>query len=444
MDKNEPVVQAFGMYVETVTKRLNAKNLAPVTNGNSEPFYALLGFRNNRRRMVAGPYTSMRALVKKLLETDILDQEITKSFKSLIICAAIRDENGDYHFSVDIAECDPHEENILEEFTIQAWPNLHAFPDYIDIKPLVDFYRYNEVNGRYPLSMCEIDKFVEKPGHITENDPLTVPDMLKGISKDNIDIVAGKYILVGYDKKHDELVLSGLLDDIITVIYLPVCGPDYLTGILSNTIDEFRIKKLCLDGDCNIRADLLARASLKGMKSTAEITFALAESLVNNCYNGDWNAAAEKLGDLPLKPDRKDESDGNHDSYLYFIAAENLGKPSETLAMCGNARQLEDIMRKLDWAIQIIDNNYDSVVVGAIANGVKIMQFTVYNKYSDSNDDLAEAVITIAGVMAYSASGLVGSKYEIDFDAYADLVTATALALAAARYGAEEEKSDGE
>ena len=87
MDKNTPVVQGFNLYVETVAKKLNSKNL------DGEPLYSLLGVKKVRRKVLAGPYKSMRDLMNEVLESNLLkDEEFIGQFSSLILNAATMNE----------------------------------------------------------------------------------------------------------------------------------------------------------------------------------------------------------------------------------------------------------------------------------------------------------------------------------------------------------------
>lgn len=450
MDKSTPVVQGFNLYVETVAKKLNAKNLS------GEPLYALLGTKKARRKVLAGPYENMRDLMVEMLETDILDEEFIGQFRSITLNAATMDEDGYYHFDVDIAECKPTDNAILVRFSLQAYTNRNEIPDDIDIMPILNFYRYGAINGKYPESMDAVDKFIENVGEpIAEEDCLVtrVSDVINALSAEkDSGLFAGKYLLVGYgrDGDGDEVVLSSPVSDLINLVNMTSAGDDVLAGMISEVFSQLRIKKLRINDEGKIEASTYVAIPISGTSTSSGISYAFAEAIANTYYDGNWDAAENDLGELPKQDDEpKSSIQPSDDKVLYFISGEYNSrlKPSETLFTSNNANNLAGLILNAHGAVRLFINEYDSIAVGIAIEGTALIKLAVFDKHQDDNAELATMAFTMAETMAYAQLCMDWCKYDVDLDGYKDLVRLTALSFASGSNfitNTEEGASDGE
>lgn len=449
MDKSTPVVQGFNLYVETVARKINVKNLS------GEPLYALLGTKKARRKVLAGPYASMRDLMAEMLESNILDEEFISQFGSIILNAATMDEDGTYHFNVDIAECKPTDNAILVRFSLQAYINRNEIPDCVDIMPVLNFYRYGAAHGKYPKSMDEIDRFIGNAGEpVVDEDCLAgrISDIINALSaEEGSKLFAGKYLLAGYggDVDDEDVVLS-LPTDLIDVINMASAGRDIIASMLSETFSQLRIKKLSLNSKGNIEASTYVSIPLTDINTAAGITYALAEAVVNTYYDGNWDAAENDLGEISKQDDEpKSSIQPSDDKVLYFISGEYNSrlKPSETLFTSNNANSLAELIINAHGAIRLFIKEYDSIAVGIAIEGTALVKLAVFDKHQDDNAELATMAFTMAETMAYAQLCMDGCKYDVDLDGYKDLVRLTALSFASGSNfvaNTEEGASDGE
>lgn len=454
MDKNTPVVQGYNLYVETVEKKLNSKNL------DGDPLYALLGTKKASRKVLAGPYKSMRDLWAEMLETDLLeDDEFITQYGSLILCAATMDEDGEYNFDVDIAECNGgnySKYTTLDRFCIQVYDIRDDIQEGVDIDPILNFFRYIAIHGKHPDSMYVLDRFIANAGDcMTADDCLVVklPDMIRVLSdEDGASSLDHKYIIVGYEaEKDEEFVMTSPIPSVNRIVSMFYGNEDILSTMSITTFDQLRIKELSIDDNGNITPSTYVAITTEGINAGDDLSYRFAKAIVDSHYGGDWELAEGELGGLPRKPEENENEFHSSikqvdEPVLYFITGEynDRHKPSETLFTSDDPNQLANLILNAHGAARLFIKEYDSLAVGIAIDCTAFIKLAVFDKHQEDNNELATMAFTLAEAMTHAQLCMDGCKYYVDYEGFRDLTRLAALSFAGAKNEEMEETEDGE